>query len=101
MKGMGITEVLTAPQSPWENPFAERLIGSIRRECLDHVLVLSERHLRRILTRYFAYYHRARTHLSVEKDAPDGRPIERPEMGRIVPMPEVGGRHHRDARQAA
>jgi transposase InsO family protein len=61
VKGMGIGEVLTAPSSPWQNPFAERLIGSLRRECLDHVLVLGERHLRRILTRYFAYYHRART----------------------------------------
>jgi len=101
MKGMGITEVLTAPQSPWENPFAERLIGSIRRECLDHVLVLSERHLRRTLTRYFAYYHRARTHLSLDKDAPDGRRIEPPELGPIIPIPEVGGLHHRYARQAA
>ena len=101
MKGMGITEVLTAPQSPWENPFAERLIGSIRRECLDHVLVLSERHLRRILTRYFAYYHRARTHLSLEKDAPDGRPIERLAPGRVVQIAEVGGLHHRYVRRAA
>ena len=101
MKGMGITEVLTAPQSPWENPFAERLIGSIRRECLDHVFVLSERHRRRILTRYFAYYHRARTHLSLEKDAPDGRPIERLAPGRVVQIAEVGGLHHRYARQAA
>ena len=101
MKDMGITEVLTAPQSPWENPFAERLIGSIRRECLDHVLVLSERHLRRILTQYFAYYHRARTHLSLDKDAPDGRRIEPPELGPIIPIPEVGGLHHRYARQAA
>ena len=88
VKGMGIGEVLTAPHSPWQNPFAERLIGSIRRECLDHVLVLSERHLRRILTRYFAYYHRARTHLALEKDAPDGRPIERPEVGTVVPIPK-------------
>ena len=101
MKGMGITEVLTAPQSPWENPFAERLIGSIRRECLDHVLVLSERHLRRILTQYFAYYHRARTHLSLEKDAPDGRPIERLAPGRVVQIAEVGGLHHRYVRRAA
>src|SRR5439155_12920093 len=84
VKGMGIREVLTAPQSPWQNPFAERLIGSIRRECLDHVLVLGERHLRRILTRYFAYYHRARTHLALDKDAPDHRPIERPELGRGI-----------------
>ena len=101
VKGMGIREVLTAPQSPWQNPFAERLIGSIRRECLDHVLVLSERHLRRILTRYFAYYHRARTHLSLQKDAPDVRPIERPEMGKVVQIPEVGGLHHRYVRRAA
>ena len=101
MKGIGITEVLTAPQSPWQNPFAERLIGSIRRECLDHVVVLGERHLRRILTAYFAYYHRTRTHLSLEKDAPDVRPIERPEMGTVVQIPEVGGLHHRYVRRAA
>jgi transposase InsO family protein len=101
LKGMGIEEVLTAPQSPWQNPFAERLIGSIRRECLNHVLVLGERHLRRTLTHYFAYYHRARTHLSLEKDAPLGRPIERPELGRVMPIREVGGLHHRYVRRAA
>jgi putative transposase len=101
VKGMGICEVLTAPHSPWQNPFAERLIGSIRRECLDHVLVLSEPHLRRILTRYFAYYHGARTHLALEKDAPDGRPVERPEAGTVVQVPEVGGLHHRYVRRAA
>src|SRR6516162_1206672 len=67
VRGIGIREVLAAPSSPWQNPFAERLIGSIRRECLEHVLVLSERHLRRILTRYFTYYHCARTHLALEK----------------------------------
>ena len=78
-----------------QNPFAERLIGSARRECLDHVLILSERHLRHILTGYFAYYHGARTHLSLDKDAPDVRPIERPEAGPVVPIPEVGGLHHR------
>jgi transposase InsO family protein len=70
------------PHSPWQNPFAERLIGSIRRECLNHVLVLGERHLRRILTRYFDYYHRARTHLSLDKDAPDVRSVELPGAGR-------------------
>jgi putative transposase len=70
LRGMRIREVLTAPHSPWQNPVVERLIGSIRRECLDHVLVLSERHLRRILTRYLAYYHRERTHLALDKDAP-------------------------------
>ena len=101
VKSMRIREVLTAAHSPWQNPFAERLIGSVRRECLDHVLVLSERHLRRVLTRYFAYYHRTRTHLALEKDAPDMRPIQRPEVGAIVVTPEVGGLHHRYARQAA
>ncbi len=101
VKGMGVGEVLTAPQSPWQNPFAERLIGSIRRECLNHVLVLGERHLRRTLGRYFAYYHRARTHLSLDKDAPHSRPIERPELGKVIPIREVGGLHHRYVRQAA
>jgi transposase InsO family protein len=101
VKGMGIEEVLTAPHSPWQNPFVERLIGSIRRECLDHVLVLDKRHLRRILTRYFAYYHRARTHLALAKDAPDLRPIELPAAGHIVHLPQVGGLHHRYIRQVA
>jgi len=101
VKGMRIDEVLTAPQSPWQNPFAERLIGSIRRECLNHVLVLGERHLRHILTRYFCYYHQARTHLSLDKDAPELRPIELPAAGKIVRLPEVGGLHHRYLRQAA
>jgi putative transposase len=100
LKGVGIEEV-TAPQSPWQNPFAQRLIGSIRRECLNHVLVLGERHLRRILTRYLAYYHQARTHLALDKDAPDLRPIELPVTGKIVQLPEVGGLHHRYVRQAA
>jgi putative transposase len=101
VKGMGIEEVLTAPRSPWQNPFAERLIGSIRRECLNHVVVLGEQHLRRTLARYFAYYHGARTHLSLEKDAPDGRSIEPVGCGTIVTIPEVGGLHHRYLRRAA
>ena len=88
-------------QGPDGIPFAERLIGSIRRECLNHVLVLGERHLRRTLARYFAYYHRARTHLSLDKDAPHGRRIERPELGRVIPIREVGGLHHRYVRRAA
>ena len=100
-KGLGIREVLIAPRAPWQNPFAERLIGSIRRECLSHIVVLGERHLRRILTAYFAYYHRARTHLSLDKDAPAGRPIEPPGPGMIIPIPEVGGLHHRYVRRAA
>src|SRR5882762_3941942 len=92
---------LTAVRSPWQNPFVERLIGSIRRECLDHVVVLSESHLRRILVRYLAYYHRARTHLSLDKEAPDPRPIACPVFGRIVEILEVGGLHHRYERRAA
>jgi putative transposase len=99
--GMGIRDVLTAPHSPWQNAFAERLIGSIRRECLDHVVIFGELHLRRLLTPYFAYYHRTRTHLSLDKDAPDGRRIEPPELGAIIPIPEVGGLHHRYIRRAA
>jgi putative transposase len=101
VKGMGIEEVLTAPHSPWQNPFAERLIGSIRRECLNHVLVLGETHLRRILARYLEYYHQSRTHLALDKDAPDARPIELSQAGRIVEIPEVGGLHHRYVRRAA
>jgi putative transposase len=101
VKGMRIEEVLTSPHSPWQNPFAERLIGSVRRECLDHVVVLSERHLRCILTAYFAYYHGARTHLSLDKDAPDGRLIAPPQLGPVLPIPEVGGLHHRYIRRAA
>ena len=99
--GMGIEEVLTAPHSPWQNPFAERLIGSVRRECLDHIVVFGEPHLRRSLTAYFAYYHRARTHLALDKDAPDVRPVEGPEAGRVVALREVGGLHHRYVRRAA
>jgi len=101
VKGMRIVEVLTAPHSPWQNPFVERLIGSIRRECLNHVLVLGERHLRRVLFRYFSYYHRARTHLSLDKDAPDVRPVQLSEVGEIVALREVGGLHHRYVRRAA
>jgi putative transposase len=99
--GLGIEELPTAPRSPWQNPFAERLVGSVRRECLDHVIVLGENHLHRILKSYFAYYHGSRTHLSLSKDAPDARQVCPPAMGEIVELPEVGGLHHRYARLAA
>jgi len=98
---LGIREVLTAPQSPWQNAYVERLIGSIRRECLDHVIVLNETSLRRILKSYFDYYQRTRTHLSLGKDAPLSRPVQPPEVGRIVEVPQVGGLHHRYERVAA
>ena len=98
---MGIREVLTAPQSPWQNAYVERLIGSIRRECLDHVIVLHESGLRRILKSYFAYYERSRTHLALAKDAPIPRALQRPELGPVIQLPQVGGLHHRYERRAA
>ena len=99
--GMGITEVISSPSSPWQNPYVERLIGSMRRECLDHVIVVSERHLRRVLARYVAYYHGSRTHLSLDKDAPTSRRIQRATEGNVVEFAEVGGLHHRYERRAA
>ena len=98
---MGIEEVLIAPRSPWQSPFVERLIGSGRRECLDHIIVRSEGHLRRILSRYFGYYHRSRTHLSLEMDCPEPRVVQPPELGDVVESSEVGGLHHRYERRAA
>ena len=98
---LGVREVLTAPQSPWQNAYVERLIGSIRRECLDHVIILSEAGLRRMLRSYFDYYERSRTHLSLGKDAPISRPIQPQAMGRIVEIPQVGRLHHRYERVAA
>jgi putative transposase len=99
--GMGIEEVVTAPRSPWQNAFVERVIGSIRRECLDHVLVMNDRHLKRILNSYFDYYHRWRTHLSLEMDSPESRSVHPPALGRVVEFPEVGGLHHHYERLAA
>lgn len=99
--GLGIEEVLCAPRSPWQNAYAERLIGSIRRECLDHMIVLHEPGLRRLLRSYFKYYGHSRTHLSLAKDAPIPRAIQPPEFGRVVELSEVGGLHHRYERRAA
>ena len=99
--GLGVKQVLSAPRSPWQNPFVERIIGSIRRECLDYMIILDEQHLRRILRSYFDYYHSCRTHLSLEKDAPDSRPVEPSEMGKVVAIPKVGGLHHHYTRLAA
>ena len=99
--GMGIGEVLSSPSSPWQNPYAERLVGSISRDCLDHVIVLGERHLRRVLTGYVAYYHRSRTHLSLAKDAPTPRRVPGLAEGDVIAFREVGGLHHRYERRAA
>ena len=101
VKSMGIEEVLTAPRSPWQNAFVERVIGSIRRDCLDHVIVLNDRHLKGILTRYFGYYHRWRTHLSLGMDSPESRSVQPPALGTVVQFPEVGGLHHHYERLAA
>jgi len=99
--GMGIEEVVTAAQSPWQNPYVERLIGSLRRECLNHVIVWNERGLRRILRSYLHYYGRSRTHLALSKDAPEPRAVEQPQDSLMVEIPEVGGHHHRYERRAA
>ena len=99
--GLGISQVLTAPRRPWQNPYAERVIGSVRRECLNHVIIFGEAHLRRILARYCAYSHHWRTHLSLAMDAPDGRPTQTPEQGAVIGVPEVGGLHHHYERRAA
>lgn len=99
VQSLGTQEILTAPQSPWQNAYVERLIGSIRRECLDHIVVLSRRHLHKILKSYFAYYHRSRTHLALAKDAPEPREVM--SRGKIVAIAQVGGLHHRYERRVA
>jgi transposase InsO family protein len=99
--GMGIKQKLISPKSPWQNPMVERLVGSIRRECLDRVIVFHECQLRQILESYFEYYHNVRPHRSLDHDSPVPRPVESPERGKVVEMPFVGGLHHHYLRQAA
>ena len=101
LRAMGITEIITAPRSPWQNPYAERLIGSIRRECLDHMIILNERHLCRVLSSYFQYHHDTRTHLSLGKDCPRPRFVQPGSAGKIITFPQVSGLHHRYERRAA
>jgi transposase InsO family protein len=100
VRGLGIEEVVIAPHAPWQNAHVERLIGSLRRECLDHVIVLGEAHLRRILIAYLRYYHEARPHLALERNAPAPRSLEPRSLGRVIALPQVGGLHHRYARAA-
>ena len=100
VRAMGIQEVRAAPASPWQRAFVERLIGSIRRECLDHVIVLDADHLRRILSSYFSYYHQSRTHLSLNRNSPIPREVESPSRGSVIAIPQVGGLHHRYQRCA-
>jgi transposase InsO family protein len=97
---MGIRQILISPRSPWQNPYAERVIGSVRRECLNHVIVLSEAHLKRILRGYIAYYNAVRPHSRLDGNLPIGREAESPSSGRVIAIPQVGGLHHRYARAA-
>ncbi len=99
-RNMGIREIITSRKAPWQNPYVERAIGSVRRECLDHVIVLSDAHLRRILKPYVQYYNKSRPHLSLERNAPLPRKLEPPSQGRVIAIPQVGGLHHRYQRAA-
>jgi transposase InsO family protein len=101
VSALDMNQVLIAARSPWQNPYVERLIGSIRRDCLDHTIIFSERHLKRMLEEYIRYYNEDRTHLGLEKDCPDSRAIEFPDSGPVQSEPMVGGLHHRYFRQAA
>ena len=101
VRSMGIEQVLTAPRSPWQNAYCERVIGTLRRDCLDRVSILSEQHLRRILRKYLEYLHGSRTHLALDKDAPERRKRESIDGGKVVTLPMVGGLHHRYTRRAA
>jgi putative transposase len=95
LRNMEVEEVLTAPHSPWQNPYVERLIGTLRRECLDHVIVLNAAHLKRILTDFWVYYHRSCCHASLQGNSPDPREVEPPERGKVVAISQVDGLHHR------
>ncbi len=98
---MGMEQVLCAPRSPWHRAYIERVIGTIRRECLDHVIIFSEAALYWHVKSFAAYYHRSRTHLSLAKDSPESREVQPRELGRIVAIPQVGGLHHHYERRAA
>jgi transposase InsO family protein len=100
VKAMGIKEVLSAPRSPWQRAYVERVIGTLRRECLDHVIVLNEVSLYRHVKAFLEYYHESRTHLSLAKDPPEPRPVHPLERGAVVAIPQVGGLHHRYERRA-
>ena len=98
---LGMKELKIAPRSPWQNPYVERLIGTVRRECLDQLIILNAAHLHRILTRFFDYYHQVRPHRSLDHDAPVSRPVEGPEQGQVIELPVLGGLHHQYSRRAA
>ncbi len=101
IKNMGIEEKVISARSPWQNGYCERVVGTLKRECLNHVIVFGERHVKVILKRYLEYYHGSRTHLGLDKDSPDGRPVEPPEIGPVLRETMVGGLHSRYYREAA
>lgn len=101
VKAMGIKQVLSAPRSPWQRAYVERVIGTIRRECLDHVIVFNERSLYQHVRGFVDYYHRTRTHLGLQKDAPEPRSIQSAQLGQVISIPEIGGLHHRYERRVA
>jgi putative transposase len=101
VRGLGIREIRTAARAPLMNAFAERAIGTLRRECFDHLIVLNERHAQRRLAEFRDWYNQDRVHLALGKDAPDHRPLEPPELGKVVGLPRLGGLHHRYCRRAA
>ena len=100
VEALAMREVKISPRSPWQTPYVERLIGSIRRECLDHMIVLGERHLHRTISEYIRYYNESRTHQSLEGNSPLPREVEPPSRGKVVSFPYLGGLHHRYARAA-
>ena len=100
LENIGIKEVITSRKSPWQSPFVERIIGSIRRDCLDHVIILTEKHLMDILADYFSYYHYSRTHQSLDRNSPWPRTVDPPSDGKVISIPQVGGLHHRYTRAA-
>jgi transposase InsO family protein len=101
IEGLGLKEVVTAPASPWQNAYCERVIGTLRRDCLDHVVAINEQQLKRVLDEYVRYYNRSRTHLSLAKDVPMSREPSSQRDGAVVAFPEAGGLHHRYERIAA
>jgi len=101
VQAMGIEQVFTAPRSPWQNAYVERIIGSIRRERINHIIIFDERHLRCVPSTYCQYHHQSRTHLSLNKDCPEPCPIQAPSAGTVIAFPQVGGLHHRYERRAA
>jgi putative transposase len=101
VRHLGIEQLRTAPRSPWQNGYAERFVGTLRRELLDHVVVLGERHLLHLVRQHARYYNEDRPHMSLDGDSPVARAVERPEAGKVVALPRVSGLHHRYIRKAA